>query len=281
MNLFSPRELLASYAAAGLVKTRYPPWKMVLLGALAGLIIGLGGAVANTAAHDIANVGVSRLVMGLLFPFGLGIVVLSGLELFTGACLLPISVLAREASLGGMLKSWFFVYAGNFLGGLLLSSGCAFFGQLSYSGNALAAFTIRLAAAKCSLPFAGALVSGVFCNILVCLGVLLALAAADVPGRIMGAYLPVAFFVICGFEHSVANMYYIPAGLLAMKIPAYAAKAAELGINTGALTWSRFFVSNLLPVTLGNIAGGSGLAIIMWLCYLYKPKKKGEDNHAV
>jgi formate/nitrite transporter len=281
VNLFSPQELLAGYAAAGRVKTGYPPWKMILLGILAGLIIGLGGAAANTAAHGIGNVGLSRLVMGLLFPFGLGIVVLSGMELFTGACLLPISVLAREAGLGGMLKSWFFVYIGNFLGGLLLSSGCAFFGQLGYSENALAAFTIRLAAAKCSLPFAGALVSGIFCNILVCLGVLLALSAADVPGRIMGAYLPVAFFVICGFEHSVANMYYIPAGLLAMQVPAYVAKAAELGINTGALTWGRFFVSNLLPVTLGNIIGGSGLALVMWFCFLYKPQKKGEDRHAV
>jgi formate/nitrite transporter len=281
VSFFSPQEFLTNYAAAGLVKTRYPVWKMILLGILAGLIIGLGGAVANTAAHDIANVGISRLVMGLLFPFGLGIVVLAGLELFTGACLLPISVLSRQASPGGMLKSWFFVYLGNLLGGLLLSSACALFGQLSYSGNALAAFTIRLAAAKCSLPFAGALVSGIFCNILVCLGVLLALAAADVPGRIMGAYLPVAFFVICGFEHSVANMYYIPAGLLAMRIPAYAAKAAELGIDTGALTWGRFFAANLLPVTLGNIIGGGGLALIMWLCYVYKPQKKGEDRHAV
>lgn len=281
MNLFSPQELLANYAAAGLVKTRYPPWKMVLLGVLAGFIIGLGGAVANTAAHNIANVGISRLVMGLLFPFGLGIVVLAGLELFTGACLLPISVLSREASLKGMLKSWFFVYAGNFLGGLLLALGCAFFGQLSYSGNGLAAFTIRLAAAKCSLPFAGALVSGIFCNILVCLGVLLALSSTDVPGRIMGAYLPVAFFVICGFEHSVANMYYIPAGLLAMRIPVYAVKAADLGINTGVLTWGRFFGSNLLPVTLGNIIGGSGLAIVMWFCYVYKPKTKGEKGHAI
>jgi formate/nitrite transporter len=280
MNFFSPQELLSSYAAAGLVKTRYPPGKMILLGVLAGLIIGLGGATANTAAHNIANVGISRLVMGLLFPFGLGMVILAGLELFTGACLLPLSVLCRQARVRGMLKSWFFVYAGNFLGGLLLAAGCALFGQLSYSGNALAAFTIRLAAAKCSLPFANALVSGIFCNILVCLGVLLALSAADAPGRIMGAYLPVAFFVICGFEHSVANMYYIPAGLLAMKIPAYAAKAVELGIDTGALTWGRFLVSNLLPVTLGNIIGGGGLAVIMWFCYLYKPKKKGED-HAV
>jgi formate/nitrite transporter len=268
MNLFSPPELLANYAAAGAAKTRYPAWKMLLLGMLAGLMIGLGAAVANTAAHGVADVGLARLIMGLLFPFGLGIVVITGMELFTGACLLPISVLEGRASPAGMLKSWFFVYCGNFAGGLLVSSACAFFGQLSYSGNGLAAFTIRVAAAKCALPFASALVSGIFCNVLVCMGVLMALAAQDAPGRIMGAYLPVAFFVICGFEHSVANMFYIPAGLLALKVPAYAAKAVELGINTGALTWGRFFAANLLPVTLGNIIGGGGLAVIMWACHL-------------
>jgi formate/nitrite transporter len=268
MNLFSPREVLAGYAAAGAVKTRYPAGKMFLLGILAGLMIGLGAAVANTAAHNIADTGLARLVMGLLFPFGLGIVVVTGMELFTGACLLPISVLERTASPAGMLKSWLFVYLGNFAGGLLVSSACVFSGQLGYSGNGLAAFTIRVAAAKCALPFAAALVSGIFCNVLVCMGVLTALAAQDVPGRIMGAYLPVAFFVICGFEHSVANMFYVPAGLLALGVPAYAAKAAELGITSSALTWGRFFAANLLPVTLGNIIGGGGLAVIMWACHL-------------
>jgi formate/nitrite transporter len=241
---------------------------MFLLGILAGLMIGLGAAAANTAAHGIADAGLARLVMGLLFPFGLGIVVVTGMELFTGACLLPISVLDRKASPGGMLKSWLFVYLGNFTGGFLVSAACVFAGRLGYSGDGLAAFTIRAAAAKCALPFGSALVSGVFCNLLVCMGVLMALAAQDVPGRIMGAYLPVAFFVICGFEHSVANMFYVPAGLLALRVPAYAGKAAELGIGVEALTWGRFFAANLLPVTLGNIIGGSGLAIVMWACHL-------------
>ncbi|MDR0585370.1 MAG: formate/nitrite transporter family protein, partial [Treponema sp.] len=142
----------------------------------------------------------------------------------------------------------------------------------NYSANALAAFTIRVASAKCALPFANALVSGIFCNLLVCIGVFLALASKDVPGRFMGTYLPVCFFVICGFEHSVANMYYIPAGLMALQVPAYAAKAAELGVITAALTWGGFFTVNLVPVTLGNIVGGGAFACLMWFCHLYKPK---------
>jgi formate/nitrite transporter len=272
MNLFTPQEVTANYASVGAAKTNFPIGKMLLLGILSGLIIGLAAAVANTAAHGIADVGLARLVMGLIFPFGLGMVVVSGAELFTGNCLIPISVLDGKTPLAGMLKNWFFVYAGNFAGGLLVALGCVFFGQLNYSANALAAFTIRVAAAKCALPFAAALVSGFFCNFLVCLGVFLALASKDVPGRFMGTYMPVAFFVICGFEHSVANMYYIPAGLMAMGIPAYAAKAAEWGINTAALNWGNLFAVNLLPVTLGNIAGGSAFACMMWACHLYKPK---------
>jgi formate/nitrite transporter len=245
---------------------------MLTLGVLSGLIIAFAAAVANTAAHGIPNVGLARLVMGVIFPFGLGMVVVSGAELFTGACLIPVSVLDGKASFAGMLKNWFFVYIGNFAGGLLVAAGCVFSGQFNYSANALAAFTIRVAAAKCALPFASAVVSGVFCNFLVCLGVFLALASKDVPGRFMGAYLPVAFFVICGFEHSVANMFYIPAGLLALGVPSYAAKAAELGVNTAPLTWGNFFGANLLPVTLGNIAGGAAFACMMWFCHLYKPK---------
>lgn len=272
MNLFTPQEVTSNYVSTGAAKINFPVWKMFALGILSGLIIGLAAAVANTAAHDIANVGVARLVMGLIFAFGLGMVVVSGAELFTGNCLIPITVLDGKAPVRGMLKNWLFVYAGNFAGGLLVAAGCAFFGQLNYSANALAAFTIRVAAAKCALPFANALVSGIFCNFLVCVGVFLALASKDVPGRFMGTYLPVCFFVICGFEHSVANMYYIPAGLMALQVPAYAAKAAELGVNTAALTWGRLFTANLIPVTLGNIAGGGAFACLMWFCHLYKPK---------
>jgi formate/nitrite transporter len=272
MNLFTPLEVTSNYVAAGAAKINFPVRKMYVLGILSGLIIAFAAAVANTAAHDIANVGLARLVMGGVFAFGLGMVVVSGAELFTGNCLLPITVLDGKAPFRGMLKNWLFVYAGNFTGGIIVAAGCVFFGQLNYSANALAAFTIRVAVAKCSLPFAFALVSGIFCNFLVCVGVFLALASKDVPGRFMGTYMPVCFFVICGFEHSVANMFYIPAGLMALQIPAYAAKAAELGINMAVLTWGRFFAANLLPVTLGNIIGGCAFACMMWFSHLYKSR---------
>lgn len=270
MNFYSASEVTVNYVQIGITKTRYPIWKMLLLGVFSGIIIALAGAVSNTAVHDIANTGVAKTISGLLFPFGLGIVIVTGAELFTGACLIWIAVLDRKVSVSAMLKNWLFVYIGNFIGGLIVSVGCAWFGQLSFSNNGLAAYTIKVAVAKCAISFPNALVMGFFCNLLVCLGVFMACSAKDTAGRIMGAYLPVAMFVICGFEHSVANMYSIPAGLLAMRIPAYAAKAAEMGIATEALTWSNFLFGNLIPVTIGNILGGSLIAVMMWLCHLFK-----------
>jgi len=268
VNLFTPAEFTANYASAGAKKAQLPIWKMLILGFWAGMFIAFGAAVTNTAAHSIANVGVARVVSGLLFPFGLGMVVLTGTELFTGNCLISISVLNRNTTIGWLLKNWVFVYLGNAVGAMLLAAGCALFGQLNYSAGDLAVFTIKLAAAKCALPFGNAMVSGVFCNILVSLGVLLSLSAKCVPGRIMGAYLPVAFFVICGFEHCVANMYYIPAGLFALQVPAYVAKAAEAGVETSTLTWSAFILHNLIPVTIGNILGGVAVGASMWVCHL-------------
>jgi len=272
MNVFSPAEMTANYAKTGKVKAEKPIGKLFAMAVLAGLFIALGSAVANTASHSISDVSTARMVSGLLFPFGLGMVMLMGAELFTGNTMISISVLNRDTTVSRMLRNWGVVYLGNLAGAVLLAAGCAFFGQLNYSSGGLAVYTIKSAAAKCAMPFGNALVLGFFCNILVCTGVLCSLSAKDTIGRIAGAYIPVAFFVICGFEHCVANMYYIPAGIFAMQVPEYAALALEAGINTAALTWKNFFLINLLPVTLGNILGGVGVGIVMWACNLRNAK---------
>ena len=267
MNLFTPKECAANYAAAGAAKTRMPIPKMLLLAVLAGFFIAMGGAVTNTAAHTIDNVGTARIVCGLLFPFGLAMVVLTGAELFTGNTLITISVLDGQAALAGMLRNWGVVYLGNTVGAMLTAAGCAFGGQLNYSGGQLAVFTMKLAAGKCALPVGNAVILGVLCNILVTAGVLLSLSAKDLTGRVAGAYLPVAFFVICGFEHCIANLYYIPAGLFAKAVPAYGLLAAESGVDLSALTWGNFLLGNLLPVTVGNIIGGVGMGALFWYCH--------------
>lgn len=273
--MLSPGEFVDSYTAIGASKAKAPLYKLFLLAILAGFLIGMGGAVTNTASHAIENVSAAKIICGLLFPFGLIMVVLTGAELFTGNCLITISVLAKRTSLGGMLRNLCIVYAGNFVGAAALSAACAYSGQMNLSGGSLAVTTIKIAAAKCSLTVGSAVVLGALCNILVCTGVMCALCAKSVAGKAVGAFVPVSFFVFCGFEHCVANMYYIPAGLFALSVPKYAELAEAAGLNIAALTWSGFLLHNLLPVTLGNVLGGCGFAALMWAAHRKTPTSAG------
>lgn len=274
MNLFTPQELITNYVRVGVAKAAYPVWKLLLLGLLAGALIALACVASSTAVHDATSVGGSRLISGVIFAFGLGMVIMIGAELFTGNSLMVVSVFERQIRLRGMLQNWGFVYLGNFAGAVVLAVACVYSGQLNYSANGLAAYTIRIAVAKSSLSFSAAFVFGFFCNLLVCTGVFIALSSHDVTGRLLGAFLPVVYFVCAGFEHCVANMYYVPAGIFALSVPTYAVKAAELGIDTVALTWTNFLLSNLLPVSLGNIAGGVGFASLMWVCHHAKQPQR-------
>jgi formate/nitrite transporter len=271
LNLFSPVEITENYAKAGAVKSERDTAGTLVLSVLAGLMIAFGAASVNTAAHAIANVSAARVVSGLIFPFGLGMVVLCGAELFTGNCLIFISVMERMTSAAKMLRNWAWVYLGNFVGAVSLAAGTAFAGQLDYSGGGLALFTVKVAAAKCSLSFFTGVVQGFFCNVLVCIGVLCALSAKDTAGKIMGAYIPVSLFVICGFEHSVANMYFVPAGIFASQIEEYAPliyQAGLDGLDISSLTWRNFITRNLIPVTIGNILGGVSVGALMWMGHL-------------
>lgn len=266
----TPAEIVEKYAAAGAGKAKKSLASLIVLGMLAGALIALGCAATNTAVYGIDNVSIARTVCGLLFPFGLGMVVLMGAELFTGNSLIVISVLDQRCTTSGMLRNWIVVYLANLVGALLVSAGCAFFGQMNYSEGALALYTMKVAAGKCSIPFINGAVLGFLCNFLVCLGVLMSMSAKDTAGRIMGAFLPVCYFVLSGFEHCVANMYYIPAGLMAKTVPTYAQLAAESGLDLSALTVENFLMDNLLPVTIGNVLGGVTLGVVVWFCHMKK-----------
>ena len=201
-------------------------------------------------------------------------VLVAGSELFTGNCLLIIPALSRVVSWGGVLKNWIVVYLGNLVGGLLVAALTVFSHQASLFSSQAAVADISAAVSKCSLSFGDAFLRGIGCNFLVCIAVWMAFAAKDVAGKIIGLYMPVMMFVLIGFEHSIANMCYIPLGLFALSDPAYLGAAAEAGIDITNLTWGNFFVSNLLPVTLGNIVGGAVcVGLIYWLVYLSKSKK--------
>jgi len=262
--MLNPGEFIKRYAEAGRKKAQAPAPRLFLLALLAGAFIALAGAAANTAVFGLGTVSLTKLVSALLFPFGLIMVVFSGAELFTGNCLLLIAGLEGSARWRDILKNLGIVYLGNFAGATLTAAACVYAGQLSLGGGALAAYTITVAAGKCGLGFGRALLLGLLCNVLVCAGVVFAFMAGSAPGKAIGAYAPVCLFVLCGFEHSIANMYYIPAGLLAMGIPEYAALAAG---SAETLSWTAFLLNNLLPVTLGNLAGGLGFALLLWLCH--------------
>ena len=253
MNLFTAAETVANYANAGAAKTKLSVAKMLLLGILAGMLIGFPSCVTNMATFGITNYGISRMVSGLLFAFGLGTVILTGAELFTGNTLISISVLEKKAGVGGMLRNWIFVYIGNFIGSMLLAAICANFGWLSAGSNALAASSMKVAVTKMTMPFANAFFMGVLCNILVTLGVLMS---------------PVMFFVTCGFNHSIADMTYCMLGLFAKNVPAYVSAAQEAGVALESLTWGNYLLGNMLPVTLGNIVGGVAVGVTMWFSYL-------------
>ena len=265
-NFLSPAQVTALYAQTGAAKAKRPAMQLILLGILAGALIALGSASTNTAVYGIQETWTARMICGLLFPFGLGMVVVVGAELFTGNCLISISLLDGKCTLTGMLRNWVIVYLANFAGSLLVAWGCAWFGQLDYSNGQLALFTMKLAATKCAIPFWNGVVLGFLCNLLVSLGVIMAMTGKDTASRIIGAFLPVSYFVLCGFEHCVANMYYISAGLLAKAVPAYAQLAAETGLDLSTLTVGNFLIGNLVPVTIGNILGGAGLGALLWYC---------------
>jgi formate/nitrite transporter len=271
VNLFTPAETAANYAAAGAVKTRQPFLKQLLLSVLAGMLIGFPVCVTNMACYGLENPSLVRITAGVLFAFGLGTVVLSGAELFTGNTLIIISVLDRKATVGGMLRSWPVVYAGNFLGSLLVAGICARFGWLGSGG--LAAFSLRLAVTKMTMPFENAFFMGVLCNILVTLAVLLSLSAKDVTGRFLGAWVPVMFFVVAGFSHSIADMTYCALGLFGRAVPAAAQAASQMGVDLTALTWGRYFLGNMLPVTLGNLLGGLLVGFGAWYCFLRRGRQ--------
>lgn len=274
MSLYSPTEITDNYISASVVKAHAPFWRLFLLAIAAGLLIGLGAVASSTAAHGLKNAGMVRLVSGLIFPIGLMMVILLGTELFTGNSLMVTAAIRGDISWARLLRNWAIVYTGNFVGAIVLAALMAFFGQLSIGGGDLAIYTAKVAAAKSALPWVNAFVLGIFCNLMVCIAVYLANTAQDTSGKLFAIFFPIMGFVLAGFEHCVANMYYIPAGIFAFLNPEYAGIIAAAGIDTSILTFGNFIFSNLVPVTLGNIVGGCLVGILMYACHGTKHREE-------
>ena len=257
--MYSPGEVAKNYVEIGASKTKLKIGKMFVLAVLAGMFIGLAGVGASCAAVSIESASVGKFVGSCIFPAGLAMVLVAGSELFTGNCLIIIPVLEKKASIFGMARNLVVVYLGNLAGGLIVYSG-----TLSLFSGYFAVSAVNTAVSKCTMSFTSALLKGILCNFLVCIAVWMSFTAKDTSGKIIGLFFPIMLFVLCGFEHCVANMYYIPAGIMALSNPAYALSK----IDTAGLTWTAFFVRNLIPVTIGNLIGGFSVGTAYWYAYL-------------
>jgi formate/nitrite transporter len=252
-DAYAPPQIAALVAEVGVRKARMTVIQTATLGLLAGAFIAFGAMFYTLVMTDSGlGFGPGRLLGGVAFSLGLVLVVVAGAELFTGNNLIVMAWAERKVSAGALLRNWGLVYVANFAGALGSVILVHFSGVLELGGGAVAETAAAIAAGKLRLGFMEAFFRGILCNTLVCLAVWLCFAAHSVSGKILAILFPITAFVALGFEHSVANMYLIPIGML-----------AGAGLDLAG------FLGNLVPVTLGNIVGGSGIvALVYWLVYL-------------
>ncbi len=261
-HCLKPGEICEAVIGSGEKKGKLPIIKMILLGLLAGLFVGFGAHAAITVMQTMKGLdaGLMKFMGAAVFPVGLILVVIAGAELFTGNNLMTLAVADRKIGVGLLFKNWSIVYVSNFVGSVIFASLIATSGLYGSSGstNAAGDLAIGIATGKVNLGFGDAFVRGIFCNILVVLAVWLAVGAKEMISKIFAIWFPIMLFVLSGFEHSIANMYFIPVGKF-------------MGAD---ISWLAILVKNLIPVTLGNIVGGSIIIPLMYYIIYKLPKKK-------
>jgi formate/nitrite transporter len=270
-----PPEMALRAEYLGVRKAEAPLLATFTLALLAGAFISLGAVFSTTVAAGASGVvpyGMVRLLAGLVFTVGLVLVIVGGAELFTGNNLIVMAWAGRKVSSRGLLRNWGVVYAGNFVGAIGTVVLVFVSRQYTFGGGSVGTTALATAAAKVDYGFVQALALGVLCNALVCLAVWLTFSARSTIDRIAAIILPIAAFVAAGFEHSIANMYFIPIGLFIKGFdPSFTAAS---GVDVSRLTWQSFLLANLLPVTIGNIIGGAVLvAAVYWFVFLHRSER--------
>jgi formate transporter FocA len=262
---------------AGVAKASMGWRNMLLLSILAGAFISLGAIFSTTVTAGAAQqlpFGVVRLLGGLVFCLGLILVVIAGAELFTGNNLIVMAWSSKKITTHQLLRNWAIVYLGNLTGAVLTALLMLYTGQYKFGNGLIGLNALNIANAKCSLGFFEAFMLGIMCNALVCLAVWLCFSARTTTDKILSIIFPITAFVAAGFEHCIANMYFIPIGILVNKTApdsfwSSIGKSAEDFAN---LTWENFLVTNLLPVSIGNIIGGAVLVgLVYWFVYIRRP----------
>ena len=268
-----PAEMATRAEYLGVQKAETSVLKTFALSVLAGGFIALGSVFATTTAAGSGSMpfGAAKLMTGFVFCLGLVLVVVAGAELFTGNNLIVMAWASRKVSTKALLRNWVIVYAGNFCGSFGMAVLVYLSEQYSFGGGVVGQTALKIAAGKTEFGFVQAVSLGVLCNTLVCLAVWLTFSARSTVDKIVAVIFPVTAFVAAGFEHSIANMYFIPYGLLIKQFdPSF---VLESGVDVSRLTWETFLVHNLIPVTIGNIIGGAALvSATYWAIFLRNRK---------
>ncbi|HMK08331.1 MAG TPA: formate/nitrite transporter family protein [Anaerolineales bacterium] len=267
-----PPEMAKRAEYLGVRKAEAAGLATFVLAVLAGAFISLGAVFATTVvagASGVVPYGIVRLLAGLVFSLGLVLVIVGGAELFTGNNLIVMAWAGRKVTTLRLLRNWGIVFAGNFVGAVATAVLMFLTRQYTFGGGSVGVVALGTAVAKLGYGFAQAVALGVLCNALVCLAVWLTFSARSTIDKIAAIILPIAAFVAAGFEHSIANMYFVPIALFIKTFdPAFTAAS---GVNVASLTWPAFLIDNLLPVTIGNIIGGAVLvAIVYWFVFLHR-----------
>lgn len=271
-DAYQPAQMVCRLEDTCAAKTSRDAIGLALLGLLAGFFIGLGAVFCTLVTTDTGlGFGLGKLLGGLAFSLGLILVVVAGAELFTGNSLIVAPWLSTRVSGSALLRNWGIVYFANFAGALILVAVIYHAQFWALDGYKVGANALMIAAAKTSLGFGPALARGIMCNILVCLAVWMCFAARSVTEKILAIVFPITAFVACGFEHSIANMFFVPMGIAvagqAEVVQAAGATASQIA-NVNVLG----LVQNLIPVTIGNVIGGTSVGVVYWLIFLRKER---------
>ncbi|MBK8845891.1 MAG: formate transporter FocA [Bacteroidetes bacterium] len=273
-----PSEMASQAESIGVVKAKMPLAKTLVLAVLAGAFIAFGSVFFTTVtAASTMSYGVTRLLGGLCFSLGLILVIIGGAELFTGNNLIIMAWANKKVSTMQLLRNWCLVYLGNFVGAFFIVVLMLFAKQYQAASGMVGINMLNIAKTKCELDFMQAVALGVLCNILVCLAVWLCFSSKSIAGKIIAILFPISAFVACGFEHSIANMYFVPNAIFTLNQhdDKQLALIAQSGTDYSSITWTNFFMNNLLPVTIGNIFGGAVLVgLVYWFVYLRNNKSQ-------
>ncbi len=277
-DAYIPARMARRAEASGIRKANRDLLSAFFLAVQAGAFIAFGAALFTHVVHDSTlGVGLTALIGGICFSLGLILVIIAGADLFTGDTLMVMPCFTGAITYRKMLRSWTIVLFGNLCGALAIVMLVFFSGHWLGNGGAVGAKALAIANAKVNLTFVQAFTSGMLCNILVCLAIWLCYSARSVTDKILAILFPISAFVAMGFEHSIANMYFIPAGLLLKGNPDVVAQLT--GTDFANLNVSGFLFNNLLPVTVGNMVGGGiFVGTIYWILYLRTPSETGASE---